>query len=60
MREEKIQPAAEDPLPWLLTLEMARQRGDFTKANAAKKELSRLGIKVTYTPPGRKVVRDAR
>jgi hypothetical protein len=48
--EAQTQPAADDPLPWLLTLEMARQRGDFEKAAVAKRELAKLGVKVTYSP----------
>jgi hypothetical protein len=40
-----------DPLPWLLTLEMSRQRGDFEKAAEAKKELAKLGVHVTYSSP---------
>jgi hypothetical protein len=38
----------DDPLPWLLTLEIARQRGDFIKAATAQRELERLGVRVTY------------
>jgi hypothetical protein len=53
-------PRPDDPLPWLLTLEMARQRGDFAQADAAKRELERLGVRVTYTPAKRKAVRNAR
>jgi hypothetical protein len=56
----KGRPAADDPLLWLLTLEMARQRGDFQKAAAAQKELSRLGVRVSYARRGRKAVADAR
>jgi len=53
----------DDPLAWMLTMEMARQRGDFPAAQAAKRELDRLGVRVTYRAARRatlKAVHDAR
>lgn len=47
-REAKNELRTDDPLPWLLTLEMSRQRGDFERAAPAKKELAKLGIRVSY------------
>lgn len=45
-------------------MEMARQRGDFDRAAAAKRELERLGVRVSYRPPrerrNERQVRDAR
>ena len=41
----------EDPLIWLLLLERGRQTGDFELAARAKRELKRLGVRVTYCRP---------
>ena len=38
----------DDPLTWLLLLERGRRTGDFELAARAKRELERLGIRVTY------------
>lgn len=38
----------DQPVYWLVTLELARERGDFETAAFAKRELERLGIRVTY------------
>ena len=40
----------DDPLVWMLTMEFARQRGDFARAEAAKRQLERLGVRVIYRP----------
>lgn len=44
----------DDPIVWLLLLERGRQAGDFELAARAKRELERLGIRVTYRRPRRK------
>ncbi|WP_428938863.1 hypothetical protein [Fontivita pretiosa] len=41
-------PALDDPLLWLLEMEMSRQKGNFAQAERAKRELERLGIRVIY------------
>jgi hypothetical protein len=51
MGTTNVQLPENDPLAWLLTLEMARQHGDFERAAEAKMQLARLGIKVIYSPP---------
>ena len=43
----------DDPVVWLLLLERGRQSGDFELAARAKRELERLGIRVTYRRPSR-------
>jgi hypothetical protein len=65
MAATKTQPqssagASADVVAWFAVLENARHRADFNRAAEAQRELQRLGVKVTYTPPGRKAVRDAR
>lgn len=40
--------AKQNPLTWMLTMESARQRGDFLAALAARQRLEQLGIRVTY------------
>jgi hypothetical protein len=40
-----------DTLTWLLLLERGRQTGDFELAARAKRELERLGVRVTYGRP---------
>lgn len=44
----------DDPVVWLLLLERGRQTGDFDLAARAKRELERLGIRVTYSRPTRR------
>jgi hypothetical protein len=41
----------DDPIVWLLLLERGRQTCDFELAARARRELSRLGITVTYKKP---------
>jgi hypothetical protein len=41
----------DDPVVWLLLLERGRRVGDFELAARAKRELERLGIRVTYHRP---------
>jgi hypothetical protein len=36
------------PIYWLVLLEQARQRGDHHAAAEARRELARLGVRVTY------------
>jgi hypothetical protein len=43
-----------DPVVWLLLLERGRQTGDFELAARAKRELERLGIRVSYNRPRRR------
>lgn len=52
----------DDPVVWLLLLERGRRTGDFDLAARAKRELDRLGIRVTYGRPKdrRKEVSSAR
>jgi hypothetical protein len=51
-RLAKAQSDAEDSVAaWLLTLELARLRGDFSKAADAQRELARRGVIVRYTNP---------
>jgi hypothetical protein len=40
----------DDPLAWMLTLEIALQRNDFKKSALAQQQLARLGVDVTYRP----------
>jgi cysteinyl-tRNA synthetase len=47
----ELSAARQNPLPWMLTMEAARQRGDFQAADAARRELERLGIEVRYKQP---------
>ena len=42
---------SDDPVLWLLLLERGRRTGDFELAARAKRELERLGIRVTYGRP---------
>lgn len=42
----------DDPLTWMLLLERGRQTGDFQLAARAKRELERLGVRVTYSRQG--------
>jgi hypothetical protein len=41
----------DDPLVWLLLLERGRQSGDFDLAAKAKRELARLGVRVSFGRP---------
>jgi hypothetical protein len=45
---------SDDPVVWLLLLERGRRTGDFELAARAKRELERLGIRVTYRRPRRR------
>lgn len=38
------------PTAWFVTMETARQRGDFARAAEAQKQLKRLGVEVRYRP----------
>ena len=51
--------AEDSPVAWFAVLDRARQTSDFELASKAKRELERLGVKVTYSP-ARKAVRHAR
>jgi len=44
----------DDPIVWLLLLERGRRTGDFQLAARAKRELERLGIRVSYRRPKEK------
>lgn len=48
----------DDPLVWMLLLERGRRTGDFELAAQAKRELDRLGIKVTYHRPKQRKVNE--
>ena len=43
-------PITDQPFYWFCCLEKAVDRGDYARAAKAQAELSRLGVKVTYTP----------
>jgi len=45
----------DDPVVWLLLLERGRRTGDFELAARAKRELARLGIRLIYDRPKKKV-----
>ncbi len=38
----------DDPVVWMLLLERGRREGNFELAACAKRELARLGIRVSY------------
>ena len=38
----------DEPTYWFAVLEIARGRGDFERAAEAKRELERLGVRVSY------------
>jgi hypothetical protein len=42
-----------EPTYWFAVLEIAREQFDFEKAAEAKRELSRLGVQVSYEPSQR-------
>ncbi len=44
-------PATEMPAYWFCLLESARERGDSEAAAHARRELGRLGVRVTYRRP---------
>ena len=46
-----LEQADNEPITWLLRLEMARQRADAAGITAAQQQLARLGVRVTYGPP---------
>ena len=46
-----LEQANNEPLTWLLQLEMARQRADAAKLVAAQVRLAELGIRVIYGNP---------
>ena len=56
-RARRARPVADhddnDPLVWLLLLERGRRTGDFELAARARRELARLGIRVSYGKPRR-------
>lgn len=44
-----VEPSYEDePIFWFATLERARERGDVQEVARAQRELTRLGVNVTY------------
>ncbi|MGE3803393.1 MAG: hypothetical protein AB7K24_01825 [Gemmataceae bacterium] len=47
----------DEPTYWFALMEIAREKGDFEGAAAAKRELERLGVRVSYQRPRREVVR---
>ena len=40
-----------EPTYWFAVLEIARERGDFERASEAKRQLERLGVRVSYDRP---------
>jgi hypothetical protein len=42
------------PVYWFALMEQSAERGDYERAAAAKKELRRLGVKVSYEPRQRR------
>ncbi len=44
----------DSPIYWFVVLEAARTRGDFDTAATAKRELDRLGIRLSYRTARRK------
>ena len=46
-----------EPTYWFAVLKIARERGDFERANEAKHQLERLGICVSYQRPQKGAVR---
>ncbi len=55
MRHDEKRNAKEDAAnsitAWLLTLEIARIRGDFKQAAEAQRELAKHGVRVSYGRP---------
>jgi hypothetical protein len=47
-QQEKDRPPEDSPVAWFAMLERARQTDDFEQATLARRELERLGVKVTY------------
>jgi hypothetical protein len=43
----------QEPTYWFALLEIARESGDFENAAEAKRQLQRLGIRVSYKRPQR-------
>ena len=41
----------EQPVYWFAILESAREKSDFDQAARAKRELERLGVRITYRRP---------
>jgi hypothetical protein len=41
-------PETDEPVYWFCILEQARWRGDFDLAARAKRELERLGVRISY------------
>jgi len=41
----------DEPTYWFAVLEIARERGDFERAWEAKRQLERLGVRVSYERP---------
>lgn len=52
--------AEDSPTAWFVALETARRANDFEAAAAARRELERLGVKVTYTVSRKAVSHGAR
>lgn len=46
----------DEPTYWFALLEIAREHGNFEQAAEAKRELVRLGVRVSYQRPTRKGV----
>lgn len=49
----------DSPTAWFVVLERARQADDFEAAARARRELERLGVRVTYPRRGRRPARRA-
>ena len=41
----------DQPTYWFAVLEIARERGDFEQAAEAKRQLERLGVRISYGRP---------
>jgi hypothetical protein len=48
MSDTKKNSAQDEAVYWFAVLESARERSDFDTAAQAKKELERLGVRVSY------------
>ena len=54
-KEEQNQNYRDQPVYWFAVLDGARERNDFETAAEAKRELERLGVKVTFRRPQQRV-----
>ena len=54
--DSQLSPIADWPAYWFIALEQARERGDSRRAAEAKRELERLGAKVTFRRPRREAM----